>query len=100
MHSRFIFALAVSTLAGCAAQKPDLWVRADGHSDAPRQADLDKSACYGEAAKAKLAAGGNYQRDVFAQAGEELDRQRAARQVFVGCMAGKGYVQPPTPANG
>jgi len=95
MHIRLIAALAVLTLAGCnSAQKPDLWLKADGRPTAGQQADLDKTACNGEASKARLA-GGGYRPvgDVFGALDAEVERVKAERSIIDGCMAGKGYVR-------
>lgn len=66
-------------LAGCATAEPEmLWKRTDGRpipADPAlvKQADLDRTICRGEAAKAPT---GPHRRD----------------QVFEGCMAQRGYV--------
>lgn len=97
---RFLVLIAAAAVSGCAAQKPELWVRADGRPNPGQQTELDTVACRGEMEKARLSAGGNYQRNLFDQIGDDVARAHAARTVFVGCMASKGYVMPPPAAAG
>jgi len=73
------------TISGCAQQRALTWSRADGKPFAAEQIDLDRTICRGEMQKANLASN--------AEAG--FARGRAVREVFVGCMAQRGYMQVP-----
>lgn len=53
--------------------------------------DADRSICLGEMGKAKLGSSPTETGNPFIDASNDLDRQRSADQVMIGCMASKGY---------
>jgi hypothetical protein len=80
-----LFTLSVG-LVGCATQPAMSWFRADGKAVVPIQFEADETNCRDEVQKARLA--GPNQLGI-------LSRLQAHNDVFVGCMADKGYVQRP-----
>lgn len=71
-------------LAACAcATKPMAWVRVDGKPITETQLAVDQTVCRGEMQKANLSS--------TAEAG--FGRGRAVVEVYVGCMAQRGYMQ-------
>ena len=77
------FAILSLALAACVHQPEMGWVRTDGKAVVPIQFEADEAQGRGEVQKARAAFTG--------QIGFSTD------QVFIGCMAGKGYVQRPLP---
>lgn len=85
-------ALAALLLAGCAQQPEPGWVRTDGKTVVPIQFEADQTNCHGESDKANLSSTMKYGL-ALCESGICAPREDAVRRVFVGCMAGKGYVQ-------
>jgi hypothetical protein len=84
---RIILLLGLSVaLSGCVTQPEMGWVRIDGKAVVPIQFEADETQCKGELQRTRLA--GTGQLGLFS-------RLQAQDDVFVGCMAGKGYVQRP-----
>jgi hypothetical protein len=82
-----VLALAI-VLNACAQQPTPRWTRVDGKAirgdvTLETQYEVDVKICQGEMQKANLSA--------TAEAG--FGRGRAVDQVFIGCMAQRGYVQ-------
>lgn len=80
--SRLAAIILCIAVAGCAT-KPMAWQRIDGKQGSPDQLVVDQTICRGEMQKANLSA--------TAEAG--FGRGRAVAEVFVGCMAQRGYMQ-------
>lgn len=75
----------LAMLAGCATQKEAGWVRADGKVIVDQQFLMDRTICRGEMQKAALTA---HPPDGVGQA---YRRGKAEGEVFLGCMAQRGY---------
>lgn len=75
--------------AGCATQRPLTWARTDGKVFTADQFNLERTICRGEMQKANLA--GFPAEGV----GSAIRRGNAVGDVFVGCMAQRGYIQVP-----
>jgi hypothetical protein len=79
----FTLAILSLPLAACVHQPEMGWIRTDRTPVVPLQFEADEAQCKGEVQKSRAAFTG--------QIGFSID------QVFIGCMAGKGYVQRPLP---
>lgn len=77
--------LSLTLLSACAAQKPLGWLRIDGRTVNPQQFEVDRTICRGETQKAGLAA------PRAEGLGQVWQQQDAMSEVFIGCMAQRGY---------
>jgi hypothetical protein len=88
--------LAVAALAGCATAPPPTWTRVDGKPIAPDQLTLDQTACQGERQKTNLT--NTVKSGISVDANGVYDpKARALADVYVGCMAQRGYLQQTKP---
>lgn len=72
------------SLASCASD-PSRWSRLDGSPIYPQQFETDSTICRGEKQKAALA--GGIESDLL----QTATQRRQQVDVFVGCMAQRGY---------
>lgn len=84
--------LVLLALSGCVREPEPSWVRTDGKIAAPIQFEADQTNCRGESDKANLSSTMKYG-FALCENGICAPREDAVKRVFVGCMAGKGYVQ-------
>lgn len=73
-------------LAGCATQKPPVWIRVDGGPLSADQLEVDRVICRGETQKSNLA---GFPADNI---GGAIRRSRATDDVYKGCMAQHGWM--------
>lgn len=97
MRSVVALAVAALTLSGCAT--PSVYLLADGRAPGSdpvlnQQFEMDRTICNGDMQKANLS-GVTVSGGGFAGVAATVERNQAASQVGVGCMASKGYVLVP-----
>ncbi len=83
-------------IAGCATAPAPTWTRIDGRPMTPDQLTLDQTACQGEMQKTNLT---NTVKSgiAFDANGPYNTKDRALDQVYVGCMAQRGYIEQKQP---
>lgn len=81
--SRYARLLLLAVAVSAAAAVPKAWTRADGRPANPAQLEVDRTTCKDELRKAALADGGR---------ASEIGLHTAAVDMFVSCMAVRGYV--------
>jgi hypothetical protein len=81
-------------LGACATEPRQFWARTDGQPVIARQFEVDRTICRGDAQKANASGvvitGGGLGGAVAA-----ANRGEALADVYVGCMAGHGYLVKP-----
>lgn len=75
----------LAVLLGACAQQDVWWGRIDGRPVSPDQVAIDQTICRGEMQKAAVAR----------TAEAAIGSGRALNDVFLGCMASKGYLANP-----
>jgi hypothetical protein len=87
-------------LAGCASAEPGFhWTRVDGKSLSAQQYEIDSTICRGDTQKANasgtvITGGGGVAGAVGGYAAS-VNRQEALGDVYLGCMAERGYLRRP-----
>jgi hypothetical protein len=86
-------------LMGCASEPRKFWTRSDGGPVIARQFEVDRTICRGESQKANASgtviAGGGGLAGALAGAAAVENRSEALADVYVGCMAQRGYLVKP-----
>jgi hypothetical protein len=82
--------LVAGLLFACGGAEPR-WIRADGKPIVAAQLEMDHADCRGQTQKASLTAA---QISIgVARFADALEQDQVKEVVFIGCMAGKGYLR-------
>lgn len=89
MRAQRVVAAALSAMivAACAKPRQMGWIRTDGKPVNEASFEVDSTVCRGERQKAGLAA------PTPEGVGQALNQRDAKDEVFIGCMAQRGYLQ-------